>query len=164
MARTFMLLLLPVLVAYASGPSGCCTMNVTVVAGEAGTFPGGGVTGRQADSIEYSSSVVEAEYIVMFVSYYTTEARAGFISAALRPHPHWSIVARPNPAADYPSDFSVVRLDDRRGTHSVTKEKEGVVTREAALQALTHHPAVRRVTPQKRLTNMLAASECKLGA
>ncbi len=83
------------------------------------------------------------EYIVMFNAYYTSDARDGFISAALKLHPDWSIVPRSNPSQDYPSDFSLVQLR----TH---------VPR--AVTSLEHHPTVKRVTPQRKLTRMLAFS------
>ena len=75
-----------------------------------------------------------------FHGYYLSEARDGFITAALRRFSGWSIVARDNPSQDYPSDFSLVQV------------KEGVAD---ALEALQHHPSVKRVTPQKKLTRML---------
>ena len=75
-----------------------------------------------------------------FHGYYLSEARDGFIAAALRQFSGWSIVARDNPSQDYPSDFSLVQV------------KEGVAD---ALEALRHHPSIKRVTPQKKLTRML---------
>jgi len=150
-ALVFELLLLPVLMTYAAGPSDCGSVNVTIAAGEA--LLGGGVAGY-----EYSSSVVEAEFIVTFVSYYTAEARAGFISAALRPYRHWSLVPRPNAAASYPSDFSVVRLASG-ATRCDGNEDVGGAKPVAALGALRQHPTVKRISPQKRLTKILAACE-----
>ena len=90
------------------------------------------------------------EFIVTFISYYTTEARDGFVSAALQPFSSWAIVPRPNPGQQYPSDFSLVRL---WGTdHS------------GALEALRQHRLVRRVTPQRKLTRMLTfAGDGELG-
>ena len=84
------------------------------------------------------------EYIVTFNSYYTTEARDGFISATLRPFSNWALIPRSNPVQQFPSDFSLVQL----GGTSVTE----------ALHALSQHPYVKRVTPQKRLTRMLTFS------
>ena len=81
-----------------------------------------------------------SEYIVSFDGYYSSEARDGFITAALRRFSGWSIIARNNPSQDFPSDFSLVQL------------KEGVA---GALEALSHHPSIKRVTPQKKLTRML---------
>ena len=79
----------------------------------------------------------------MFNAYYTSDARDGFISAALKLHPDWSIVPRSNPSQDYPSDFSLVQL-------------RAHVPR--AVTSLEHHPTVKRVTPQRKLTRMLAFS------
>lgn len=157
LAGLFVLVLLPVLVTYASGPSGCCSLNVTVVAGQTNSFPGSS-SSSHGSSVEYSTSVVESEYIVMFVSYYTAEARAGFLSAALRPYRHWTILSRPNPAADFPSDFSVVQLGRGGGRKDGEEQGRGADdAEEAALRALTQHPAVKQVTPQKRLTKMLTS-------
>ena len=86
---------------------------------------------------------ISPEYIVSFNGYYSSEARDGFIAAALRPFTGWSIVARDNPSQEYPSDFSLVQL------------KMDVAD---ALPALRHHPSVKRVTPQKKLTRMLTFS------
>ena len=79
-----------------------------------------------------------------FNSYYTTEARDGFISATLRPFRDWALIPRSNPVQQFPSDFSLVQL----GGTSVTD----------SLHALNQHPYVKRVTPQKRLTRMLTFS------
>ncbi len=156
-AGLFLLLLLPVLVAYASGPSECCSMNVTVVAGESNSFPGGVVTGDYGNRVEYRTSVVESEYIVVFVSYYTTQARDGFLAAALHALPPslWTIIPRPNPVQDYPSDFSLVRFNQPHEVRGIT-ESDGVGV---ALSSLSRHPAIKRVTPQKKLTKILATCE-----
>lgn len=82
----------------------------------------------------------QTEYIVTFNGYYSTEAREGYVSAALQPYKEWSIVPRSNPSQDFPSDFSLVRLKS---------------TVSDALSALREHPNVKRVTPQKKLTRML---------
>lgn len=88
--------------------------------------------------------LIPPEYIVTFNSYYTTEARDGFVSAALRPFHGWTLLPRTNPSQQFPSDFSVVQL---RGS--------GVAD---SLLALRQHPTVKRVTPQKKLTRMLTFS------
>ncbi len=79
----------------------------------------------------------------MFNAYYISDARDGFISAALKLHPDWSIVQRSNPSQDYPSDFSLVQL-----TSHIPR----------AVTALEQHPTVKRVTPQRKLTRMLSFS------
>lgn len=87
---------------------------------------------------------IPPEYIVTFNSYYTTEARDGFVSAALRPFHGWTLLPRTNPSQQFPSDFSVVQL---RGSNVAD-----------SLLALRQHPTVKRVTPQKKLTRMLTFS------
>lgn len=135
------LVFLPVLVACAQGPADCSHFNVTVVADESASLAHQQL-GPHA-SLEYSSSIVDSQYIVTFTSYYTTEARDGFISAALRPFHNWTILPRSNPSAHYPSDFSLIKLD----TSLQAK----------ALTMLTQHPAIKQVTPEKMLTRILAS-------
>ncbi|KAL3859602.1 hypothetical protein ACJMK2_009816 [Sinanodonta woodiana] len=93
-------------------------------------------------SVEYSSSVVNHEYIVSFNGYFRTQARRRFLAAALRDSGvvSWKIVPRDNPAVDYPSDFDLVKLYDQH--------KEGV-------DALENHPFVKHVTPHKMVTRTL---------
>ena len=131
------LLLLPVLLlTYAHGPTGYyAPLNVTVVAGSNFDLP-------PRSELAYTSSLVDSEYIVVFISYYTTEARDGFISAALRPFTNWVILPRSNPSSHYPSDFTLVQVSSPEGH---------------ALNALSQHPAVKRVTPQKKLTRILTS-------
>lgn len=52
------------------------------------------------------------EYIVVFNGYYSTSARDGYVMAALDPSAvnSWKIIPRHNPASDYPSDFSLVKV------------------------------------------------------
>ena len=137
------LLFLPaVLVCCAYGPTDCPHFNVTVVADDVGGALMHQQLGPHA-SLEYSSSIVDSQYIVTFTSYYTTEARDGFISAALRPFHNWTILPRSNPSAEYPSDFSLIQL--------------GTVGRAEALTVLTQHPAIKQVTPEKMLTRILTS-------
>lgn len=142
------LFFVPVLVTCAHGPTDCSHFNVTVVADESATlpWPHPQQSGPHT-SLEYSTSIVDSEYIVTFTSYYTTEARDGFISAALRPFQNWNVLSRSNPSADYPSDFSVVQLGRNQGE---------------ALDMLSQHPVVKRVTPQKMLTRILRSGSGKL--
>lgn len=135
------LVFLPVLVMCAHGPTDCPHFNVTVVADESASLPHQQL-GPHA-SLDYSSSIVDSQYIVTFTSYYTTEARDGFISAALRPFHNWTILPRSNPSADYPSDFSLIQL-------STTQQEQ-------ALNMLTHHPAIKQITPEKMLTRILSS-------
>ncbi|CAI8015561.1 Membrane-bound transcription factor site-1 protease [Geodia barretti] len=78
----------------------------------------------------------------MFTSYYTTEARDGYLAASLQPYLGWSVVPRSNPGQEYPSDFSLLRLS-------------GGGSQDKILEALQRHPLVKRVTPQRRLTRTL---------
>lgn len=53
------------------------------------------------------------EYIVVFNGYYSTSARDGYVMAALDSSAvnSWKIIPRHNPASDYPSDFSLVKVN-----------------------------------------------------
>jgi hypothetical protein len=129
------LLFWPILLSCAHGPTDCTQFNVTVVAdANSPTLP--------HHSVEFSSAVVDSEYIITFTNYYTTDARDGFISAALRPFRNWTIIPRSNPSSEYPSDFSIIQLS------SMDRE---------ALKALNQHPFIKRVTPQKMLTRILTS-------
>ncbi|KAK3868639.1 hypothetical protein Pcinc_025981 [Petrolisthes cinctipes] len=93
--------------------------------------------------IQYSSSIVENEYIVAFNGYYRQEARERFIQAALNETTvvRWEVMPRNNPASDYPSDFDVVQIQELH-------KNEG-------LDALKDHPAVKRVTAQRMVIRHL---------
>ena len=45
-----------------------------------------------------------------FTGYYSSEAREGFIAAALKGIPGWTVLVRNNPGWQYPSDFSLVKV------------------------------------------------------
>ena len=45
-----------------------------------------------------------------FTGYYSSSAREGFITAALRSLHGWSIITRNNPGQHFPSDFSLVEV------------------------------------------------------
>ena len=92
-------------------------------------------------------NVCYTEYIVTFTSYYTAEARDGYLSAALHSFNNWIVVPRSNPSQDYPSDFSLLRL------------LEGAPHSETILEALRRHPLIKRTTPQRRLTRVLKFAE-----
>lgn len=74
---------------------------------------------------DYKTSVVENEYIVVFNGYYTTSARDGYVMSALdlSSAKSWKIIPRHNPASDYPSDFSLVKLkgDTRSGVDALKR-------------------------------------------
>ncbi|KAM4894456.1 membrane-bound transcription factor site-1 protease isoform 4-T4 [Sylvia borin] len=96
--------------------------------------------------VEFTSTVVEHEYIVAFNGYFTAKARSKFISSALKSSDieNWRIVPRNNPASDYPSDFEVIQINE--------KQKDGVLT-------LEDHPNIKRVTPQRKVFRSLKYSE-----
>ncbi|KAM7101422.1 membrane-bound transcription factor site-1 protease isoform X2 [Mycteria americana] len=96
--------------------------------------------------VEFTSTVVEHEYIVAFNGYFTAKARSKFISSALKSSDieNWRIVPRNNPASDYPSDFEVIQINE--------KQRDGVLT-------LEDHPNIKRVTPQRKVFRSLKYSE-----
>lgn len=87
--------------------------------------------------VQFTATVVKNEYIVAFVGYYKPQTRENYIGAALNSSGvhNWKILFRDNPASGFPSDFDVVLLEE-------TDKSNGLV-------ALTDHPLVRRVTPQR---------------
>ncbi|KAK3548464.1 hypothetical protein QTP70_013154 [Hemibagrus guttatus] len=92
--------------------------------------------------LDFSSKLVEHEYIVAFNGYFTAKARSHFISSALQNAKtvNWKIVRRENPASDYPSDFEVVQI--RQDARS-------------SLLTLQDHPYIKRVTPQRKVFRTL---------
>lgn len=93
--------------------------------------------------VDYSSKIVENEYIVVFNGYYKNQARAKYINTALNTSGvrKWKIIPRENPASDYPSDFDVVVIED-------TEKNSG-------LDALTSHPSIKTVTAQRMVLRTL---------
>lgn len=87
--------------------------------------------------IDYTSKIVENEYIVAFKGYYKPQTRVNYIGAALNNSgtQKWKVLSRRNPSSEYPSDFDVVLLEE-------TIHRNG-------LDALRDHPLVKRVTPQR---------------
>lgn len=98
--------------------------------------------------VEFSSTVVEYEYIVAFNGYFTAKARNSFISSALKSSEidNWRIIPRNNPSSDYPSDFEVIQIKEN--------QKAGLLTLEG-------HPNIKRVTPQRRVFRSLKYAECE---
>ncbi|XP_033075047.1 membrane-bound transcription factor site-1 protease isoform X2 [Trachypithecus francoisi] len=96
--------------------------------------------------VEFSSTVVEYEYIVAFNGYFTAKARNSFISSALKSSQvdNWRIIPRNNPSSDYPSDFEVIQIKE--------KQKAGLLTLEG-------HPNIKRVTPQRKVFRSLKDAE-----
>ncbi|KAG5849428.1 hypothetical protein ANANG_G00110290 [Anguilla anguilla] len=96
--------------------------------------------------VEFSTSIVNHEYIVVFNGYFSAKARGHFIGSALRSSEAlgWRIVPRDNPASDYPSDFEVVQIRQA--------SRQGLL-------ALEDHPYIKRVTPQRRVLRSLKYSD-----
>ncbi|KAL5022748.1 hypothetical protein ScPMuIL_001903 [Solemya velum] len=92
--------------------------------------------------MDFSSSIVDHEYIVSFKGYYKPQTRKRYLTAALFNSgvASWKIVIRDNPAYGYPSDFDLVKLNDQY---------------QLGLDALESHPIVKRVTPHKRVIRTL---------
>lgn len=93
---------------------------------------------------------VSPEYIVAFTGYFSAKARSLYISSALRnagdTELEWHIVARENPASDFPSDFELVHI--RQASPS-------------SLSNLEEHPYIKRVTPQRKVFRTLKYIPCK---
>lgn len=97
----------------------------------------------QEIQVAFSSTVVENEYIIKFISYYRAPARKNYIGAALNSSniKNWKIILRNNAASIYPSDFDIVHLKE-------TDKYEG-------LKALSNHPLVKTVSPQRLIYRTL---------
>lgn len=92
--------------------------------------------------VDFSTTVLENEHIVVFDSYYSENARHNFVKAALgvtSAH-RWQILPRDNILSSHPSDFDVIRISS--DYHDAVENLEG-------------HPCVKRVTPHKKLTRSL---------
>lgn len=91
----------------------------------------------QQVQVKFSTKIIENEYIVVFKGYYKPHTRRNYIGAALNSSGinNWTILHRDNLASRFPSDFDIVLL-------------QGTV-RHHGLSALSNHPLVRRVTPQR---------------
>lgn len=92
--------------------------------------------------IEFSSSVVEHEYIVSFSGYYKKETRKRYLQAALQGSGvnSWRILSRDNPAFDYPSDFDLVKINGQE---------------QLGIESLRNHPLIKTITPHRRVTRSL---------
>ena len=96
---------------------------------------------------EFQVSSVDRQFIITFKGWYSEPARKGFIDAALKSlteaGEQFSIIARNNPMAEYPSDFDLLLFsEDTIVSHSV--------------QLLLQHPLIKSVTPQKMVTRFLS--------
>lgn len=97
----------------------------------------------QEIKVQFSSTIVKNEYIVTFKGYYKPQTRENYVTAALNSSgiKNWKVLSRDNLASEFPSDFDVVLLEE-------TDKRTG-------LNALTDHPLVRRVTPQRLVRRTL---------
>ncbi|XP_032675989.1 membrane-bound transcription factor site-1 protease [Odontomachus brunneus] len=97
----------------------------------------------QQVQVKFSTKIVENEYIVAFKGYYRPHTRRNYIAAALNSSGinNWTILHRNNLASRFPSDFDIVLL-------------QGTV-RHHGLNALSNHPLVKRVTPQRLVRRSL---------
>uniref|UniRef100_A0A8C2YXR5 Membrane-bound transcription factor site-1 protease n=1 Tax=Cyclopterus lumpus TaxID=8103 RepID=A0A8C2YXR5_CYCLU len=90
--------------------------------------------------LEFSTKVVEHEYIIAFTGYFSAKARSLYIRSALRNAADgslkWHIVPRENPASNFPSDFELVHI--RQASPG-------------SLLTLEDHPYIKRVTPQRKV-------------
>lgn len=99
------------------------------------------VTSTESIHISFTTQIVKNEFIVTFNGYYKSSARGRYIAAALNNSNsvlQWEILERKNPAADFPSDFDVVLLEES------VEGGEG-----DTLSLLLEHPLIKRVTPQR---------------
>ncbi|XP_014489170.1 PREDICTED: membrane-bound transcription factor site-1 protease [Dinoponera quadriceps] len=97
----------------------------------------------QRIQVEFSSKIIENEYIVAFKGYYKLHTRKNYIGAALNSSGinNWTILHRDNLASRFPSDFDIILLEETVKYHG--------------LKALNNHPLVRRVTPQRLVRRSL---------
>uniref|UniRef100_A0A182RQV6 Membrane-bound transcription factor site-1 protease n=1 Tax=Anopheles funestus TaxID=62324 RepID=A0A182RQV6_ANOFN len=95
--------------------------------------------------IEFSTKIVQNEYIVQFNGYYKPKQRESFIQAALNGSKvqKWRILPRNNPAQDFPSDFDVLTLE------------EAVEFADDGLALLRTHPSIKSISPQRMVHRAL---------
>lgn len=93
-------------------------------------------------NVDFSSTVIDHEYIVSFNGYYKPQTRKRYLQAALHNAgvTSWKVINRDNPAFNYPSDFDLIKLNDEH---------------DSALKALLHHPVIKTVTSHKKVTRSL---------
>ncbi|XP_071040953.1 membrane-bound transcription factor site-1 protease isoform X2 [Parasteatoda tepidariorum] len=93
--------------------------------------------------IDFSSEVVDNEFIVSFKKFYNQDTRLKFIRTALHRFgsDSWQILPRNNPASNFPSDFEVLQIQENA-------IDEGT-------KALRRHNSIKHVTPQRKVTRTL---------
>ncbi|XP_054714164.1 membrane-bound transcription factor site-1 protease-like [Uloborus diversus] len=94
--------------------------------------------------VDFSSEIVDNEFIVSFKQFYNPETRVKFIKAALASlEPHgWQVLPRDNPASSFPSDFEVLQI------------QSDII--EESIESLKNHNSIKHVTPQRKVTRTLA--------
>ncbi|XP_035231540.1 membrane-bound transcription factor site-1 protease-like [Stegodyphus dumicola] len=99
--------------------------------------------------VDFSSEIVDNEYIVSFKQFYKPDARVKFIQAALKQYnpDTWHILPRNNPASSFPSDFEVLQLQP--------------TIMEKSISALKNHHSIKHVTPQRKVTRTLTTTDGK---
>lgn len=119
----------------------CYAVSLTWATEEATKGSCNATSGERVE-YEFSSNVVSSNHIITYKGYFPSTTREKYVSAALRNAgvSNWTILHRDNPAKEYPSDFDVIILGNG--------EKE-------AIDALTDHPAIRRVTAQRQVTRTI---------
>uniref|UniRef100_A0A1S4H8N6 Membrane-bound transcription factor site-1 protease n=1 Tax=Anopheles gambiae TaxID=7165 RepID=A0A1S4H8N6_ANOGA len=95
--------------------------------------------------IEFSTKIVQNEYIVQFNGYYKPKERESFIQSALNGSKvqKWRILPRNNPAQDFPSDFDVLTLE------------EAIEFADDGLALLRTHPSIKSISPQRMVHRAL---------
>lgn len=104
--------------------------------------------------VQFATQIVQNEYIVKFDGYYAAADRERHIRLALNGSriAACTIVARTNPAAEYPSDFDVVLL--AADADAAERNDERSIGAEA-VRFLAAHPLIRSVTPQRMVLRSL---------
>lgn len=104
--------------------------------------------------VQFSTQIVQNEYIVKFHGYYEAGERERHIRSALNGS-HivgCTIVSRSNPAAQYPSDFDVVQLAEPADPAANGGSEEAL---RGAVRFLDDYPVIRSVTPQRMVMRSL---------
>ncbi|XP_055534249.1 membrane-bound transcription factor site-1 protease isoform X1 [Wyeomyia smithii] len=95
--------------------------------------------------VEFSTNVVNNEYIVHFDGYYKPLVREKYIRTALNGSKvkKWRILPRLNPVSDYPSDFDVLSLEE-----DPQAAMDGI-------DLLKSHPSIKSISPQRMVHRTL---------
>uniref|UniRef100_A0A182JD67 Membrane-bound transcription factor site-1 protease n=1 Tax=Anopheles atroparvus TaxID=41427 RepID=A0A182JD67_ANOAO len=125
------------------GPKPCCDTNGTEATGGKSHPTAGNRSHRVV--IEFSTNIVQNEYIVQFNGYYKQRERENFIQTALNGSKvqKWRILPRNNPARDFPSDFDVLALE------------EPAEFADDGLVLLRSHPSIKSISPQRMVHRAL---------